>query len=150
MQLSPNVLINYIKNSQTAEKIISATGPGIWRSSRRLISSWCQALAADHLEEFEKRDILVLNAGIMGIMGSKILSDVDERFFHPHIRINVKGPLFLTQAVAPVLKSVRLFTINCTYLLVGGRIIIFSLSLTQKSSVLPDALVYLVSKSVVE
>ena len=33
-----------------------------------------------------------------GIMGSKTLEQIDEAFFDDHINLNVKSPLFLTQA----------------------------------------------------
>lgn len=46
--------------------------------------------------------ILVLNSNYSvnnaGIMESKTLEQIDETFFDDHINLNVKGPLFLTQA----------------------------------------------------
>jgi len=70
-------------------------------------------------------------------MGSRTLSEVDEQFFDYHFTINVKGPLFLVQAAAPLMSA-------------GGRIIFFSTSITRVSTVLPNALVYAASKGAIE
>jgi len=51
--------------------------------------------------------------------------------------MDVKGPLFLTKAAVPLLPS-------------DGRIIFFSSSLTKATSLLPNALVYVVSKAAIE
>jgi NAD(P)-dependent dehydrogenase (short-subunit alcohol dehydrogenase family) len=63
-----------------------------------------QELLAKTIEAFGKIDILVLNAGIMG---SRPLADVDERFFDEHFLLNVKAPLFLVKAAAPLLPEGR-------------------------------------------
>jgi 3-oxoacyl-[acyl-carrier protein] reductase len=62
----------------------------------------CKYLLDQTIKVFGKVDILVLNAGIMG---SKVLADVDEQFFDDHFTVNVKGPLFLVQAAAPLMQS---------------------------------------------
>uniref|UniRef100_A0A0W0F0C9 NAD(P)-binding protein n=1 Tax=Moniliophthora roreri TaxID=221103 RepID=A0A0W0F0C9_MONRR len=111
------VVINYVSNADAANEVvndINSKGPG--------------------KAQLGKVDILVLNAGIMG---SKVLADVDEQFYDDHMNINVKGPLFLTKAAAPLLPS-------------GGRVIFFSTSLTKASAVLPNALVYVASKAAIE
>lgn len=46
-------------------------------------------------------DILVLNAGLMG---HKPLADTDEKEFDAHINTNIKGPLFMVQAAAKIMK----------------------------------------------
>lgn len=46
-------------------------------------------------------DILVLNAGLMG---HKPLADVSEAEFDAHVNTNVKGPLFMVQAAAQLMK----------------------------------------------
>lgn len=61
-----------------------------------------QHLLEETVKAFGKLDILVLNAGIMG---SRVLADIDEQFFDSHIAINVKGPLFMTKAAAPLLPA---------------------------------------------
>ena len=90
-------------------------------------------------------------------MGSKTLEQIDEAFFDEHMNMNVKSPLFLTQAavkhmapgtndfIARIIKSY----LN-SLLRVGSRVIFFSTSLTASTTVLPNALVYLGSKGAVE
>ena len=86
-------------------------------------------------------------------MGSRILADVDEQFYDHHMAVNVKGPLFLTKAAAPLLPQgiKRLISpLFLAYIIPGGRIIFFSSSLTKASNVLPNALVYVATKGAVE
>lgn len=88
-------------------------------------------------------------------MGSRILADVDEQFYDHHMAVNVKGPLFLTKAAAPLLpQGINFFNffppLFLTYIISGGRIIFFSSSLTKASNVLPNALVYVATKGAVE
>ncbi|OBZ73977.1 hypothetical protein A0H81_06537 [Grifola frondosa] len=52
------------------------------------------------------------------------LSDVDDKFFDDHFSINVKAPLFMVKAAAPLMKA-------------GGRIIFFSSTLTHASTITP-------------
>jgi 3-oxoacyl-[acyl-carrier protein] reductase len=134
-----NVIINYVSNHYAADEVvnsINSKGKGKAVGVRADVSTvgGANILLEEAVKAFGKLDILVLNAGIMG---SKVLADVDEEFFDSHIRINVKGPLFLTKAATPLLPA-------------GGRIIFFSSSLTKASNVLPNALVYLASKGAIE
>ena len=62
----------------------------------------CKYLLDETLKAFGRIDILVLNAGIMGM---KSLHEIDEKFFDDHFLINVKGPFFLVQAAEPHLKE---------------------------------------------
>ncbi|KAF7974486.1 hypothetical protein HWV62_12036 [Athelia sp. TMB] len=134
-----NVIINYVGNLQAANQVVGAinskgVGKAVVVKADVSSAAGAKQLLDETIKAFGRLDILVLNAGIMG---SKILADVDEQFFDSHIQINVKGPLFLTKAAAPLLPS-------------GGRIIFFSSSLTKASGVLPNALVYLASKGAIE
>jgi len=134
-----NVIINYVSNHYAADEVvnsINSKGKGKAVGVRADVSTvgGANILLEEAVKAFGKLDILVLNAGIMG---SKVLADVNEEFFDSHIRINVKGPLFLTKAATPLLPA-------------GGRIIFFSSSLTKASNVLPNALVYLASKGAIE
>ncbi len=92
-------------------------------------------LLDETIKAFGKLDILVLNAGIMG---SKPLADIDEKFFDNHINANVKGPLFLAKAASQVLPSRTFSSYHSQPLILidftaGGRIIFFSSSLTAAS-----------------
>ncbi|KAK7035443.1 hypothetical protein VNI00_011736 [Paramarasmius palmivorus] len=133
------VIVNYVSNADAANEVvngINSKGPGKAVAIQADVSSveGGKKLLDETVKQLGKVDILVLNAGIMG---SKVLADVDEQFYDDHMNINVKGPLFLTKAAVPLLPS-------------GGRIIFFSTSLTKASGVLPNALVYVASKAAVE
>lgn len=134
-----SVVINYLANFQAADEVvaeINSRGKGKAVGVKADVSSSVGAnlLLEETVKAFGKLDILILNAGFMG---SKVLADVDEQFFDTHIKLNVKGPLFLTKAAVPLLPA-------------DGRIIFFSSSMTKASTVLPNALVYVASKAAVE
>ncbi|KAI0055305.1 NAD(P)-binding protein [Artomyces pyxidatus] len=134
-----SVVVNYVNDASAAEGVVAAIkaeGKGNAVSVKADVSSpaGAKTLLDESIKAFGKLDVLVLNAGIMG---SKVLADIDEEFFDSHFNINVKGPLFLTKLAAPLIPS-------------GGRIIFFSSSLTHASTVLPNALVYVASKGAVE
>jgi len=134
-----SVVINYVSNEAAAQEVvdsINGTRPGAAVPIKADVSTVasCKHLLDETIKVFGKVDILVLNAGVMG---TRTLSEVDERFFDDHFTINVKGPLFLVQAAAPLMSA-------------GGRIIFFSTSVTRASTVLPNYLVYAASKGAIE
>ncbi|KAG6831075.1 hypothetical protein H0H92_012999 [Tricholoma furcatifolium] len=134
-----NVVINYVSNAQRADDVVSeikAKGKGAAiaiKADASTISGGKQ-LVEETIKAFGKVDILICNAGIMG---SKTLAEIDEKFFDDHFNINVKGPLFLAQTVASLLPSP------------GGRIIFFGSSLTDATAVLPNGLAYVASKGAI-
>ena len=75
--------------------------PSVWKADVSTVES-CEYLLTKTLKAFGRIDILVLNAGIMGL---KPLREVDEKHFDDHFLINVKGPFFLVQAAEPYLKE---------------------------------------------
>ncbi|PSR70954.1 hypothetical protein PHLCEN_2v13176 [Hermanssonia centrifuga] len=79
-------------------------------------------------------DILVLNAGYMG---HRPLAETDEADFDLNFDTNVKGPLFMVQAAAEIMKP-------------GSRIVFLSTSLTKASTVLPLAIIYTMCKGAIE
>ncbi|GAB5593885.1 hypothetical protein Unana1_08785 [Umbelopsis nana] len=134
-----NVIINYVNGASSAQEVadrINSKGAGQAKIVQADVSSVesTKNLVAKTLETFQQIDILVLNAGVLDM---KVLADVDEHHFDKHFNINVKGPLFLTQAVAPHMKA-------------GGRVIFFSTSLTLASTISPAYLVYTATKGAVE
>ncbi|TFY74129.1 hypothetical protein EWM64_g9883 [Hericium alpestre] len=134
-----SVAVNYVSNKAAADKVVAdikADGKGNAVAIKADVSSVAggKELLDATLNAFGKVDILVLNAGVMG---SKPLAAVDEDFFDQHFNVNVKGPLFLVKAAAPLLPS-------------GGRVIFFSTTLTSASVVQPFALTYVASKAAVE
>jgi 3-oxoacyl-[acyl-carrier protein] reductase len=72
-----------------------------------------------------------------GIMGMTTFTNVDEATFDAHFAINTKAPFFLTQLVVSHMPP-------------GGRIILFSSSLTFASVVSPPYVTYVGSKGAVE
>ncbi|KAF4620379.1 hypothetical protein D9613_000451 [Agrocybe pediades] len=134
-----NVVVNYAGNVAAANEVvaeINSKGAGRAFPVQADVSSIAgsEALLTATLKEFGRIDILVLNAGIMG---SKVIADVDEAFYDAHFNLNVKGPLFLVKAAAPLLPE-------------GGRVIFISTTLTNAMSVLPNAVVYVASKGAIE
>ncbi|TFY72603.1 hypothetical protein EVG20_g405 [Dentipellis fragilis] len=133
------VVVNYLSDANAAAEVVSAIkaeGKGDAVAIQADVSTIAggQQLLDATLKAYGQLDILALNAGIMG---SRVLADVDEEFFDAHININVKGPLFLVKAAAPSIPA-------------GGRIIFFSSTLCRASTVLPNALTYVASKAAVE
>ncbi|KAG6917618.1 hypothetical protein DXG01_001849 [Tephrocybe rancida] len=102
-----NVVINYVSNENRAVEVVNeikSTGKGGAVAIKADASTIAggKALVEETIKVFGKVDILICNAGIMG---SKVLADVDEKFFDDHINNNIKGPFFLAQTVAPLLPS---------------------------------------------
>jgi len=134
-----SVIINYVSNESAAAQVVgeintNREGAAIAVKADVGTIAGGQHLLDETVKHFGKVDILVLNAGIMG---SRVLADVDEDFFDWHFNNNVKGPLFLAKAASPLLKA-------------GGRIIFFSTSLTKNSSIQPNALTYTATKGAIE
>ncbi|KAF9525863.1 hypothetical protein CPB83DRAFT_896616 [Crepidotus variabilis] len=135
-----NVVVNFVTDSLAADEVVQSIrsqgkGGAIAVKADASTVEGGRYLLDEALKTFGKVDILVLNSGIMG---SKTLGDVDEAFFDTQFAINVKAPLFLAKAVAPLLPSH------------GGRIIFFSSTLTTSSAVSPNALCYLATKGAIE
>ncbi|GBE89711.1 Versicolorin reductase 1 [Sparassis crispa] len=137
-----NVVVNYVSNPSAAAAVVDSINAQTARGGGRAISVKADVgstergahLIQETIREFGKLDILVLNAGIMG---NASLTEVTEEFFDRHFQVNVKAPFFMVKAAAPLMKS-------------GGRIILFSTSLTQNSMIAPNYLVYAATKGAVE
>lgn len=104
-QISFDVVINYTSNQQAAEQ----TQTDALQQNEKSRAEICRAdisLAADRArlvdftrEKFGRLDLLVNNAGIAPAVRADIL-DAGEESFDQLIGVNLKGPYFLTQAVA--------------------------------------------------
>ncbi|KAJ7622001.1 hypothetical protein DFH06DRAFT_1105351 [Mycena polygramma] len=133
------VVVNYVSNAKAADEVVSAitaaNGSAVAVKADASTIAGGKHLLDEAVKAFGGVDILVLNAGIMG---SKVLADVDEAFYDAHFATNVKGPLFLAKAAAPLLPAP------------GGRILFFSSSLTGASAITPNTLVYTATKGAVE
>lgn len=102
-----SVVINYVSNEAAAKEVaddingIRSGAAVIVKADVSTVES-CRYLLDETLKAFGRIDILVLNAGIMGM---RTFHQVDEKFFDQHFLVNVKGPFFLVQAVEPHLKE---------------------------------------------
>ncbi|EDR03622.1 uncharacterized protein LACBIDRAFT_306995 [Laccaria bicolor S238N-H82] len=135
-----NVVVNYVNDAKAADEVVQAIrsqgkGGAIAVKANAATMEGSQFLLDEAIRTFGHLDILVLNAGIMG---SRPLAEVDESFYDSHFDTNVKAPLFMAKAAAPLLSSP------------GGRIIFFSSSLTTASTILPNSLCYLATKGAIE
>jgi len=133
-----HVIINYVSSSSAASAVVDAIneeGKGKAAAVQADLSSVAEAkkLLNKTIEVFGKLDILVLNAALMH-MGK--LDDLDESTFDEHFSVNVKVPLFLTQAASP-------------YLSPGSRVIFLSTGLTKNSSPPPIMLLYTSTKGAI-
>lgn len=109
-----NVVVNYVNDARAAEEVansIKSTGKGDAIAVKANVSTveGGQSLVDAAVQKWGKVDILVLNAGIMG---SKVLADVDEAFFDSHIQTNVKAPLFTVKHAIPHIPA---RTFSCLY-----------------------------------
>jgi 3-oxoacyl-[acyl-carrier protein] reductase len=102
-----NVVVNYVNDANAAKTVvdsIKSTGKGNAIAVKANVSTieGGRSLVNAAVREWRKIDILILNAGIMG---SKVLSDVDEGFFDSHFHTNVKAPLFTVKYAIPHLTA---------------------------------------------
>ena len=135
------MVVNYVNDAKAADEVVQAIrsqgkGGAISVKANAATMEGSQFLLDEAIRTFGHLDILVLNAGIMG---SRPLAEVDESFYDSHFDTNVKAPLFMAKAAAPLLSS-RMYSIGALYTVIaddlqaGGRIIFFSSSLTSASS----------------
>ncbi|TPX65475.1 hypothetical protein SpCBS45565_g05171 [Spizellomyces sp. 'palustris'] len=135
------VIINYSSSAADAETLIKDIVDQIKPDVRPLAIKadvskldQCKALVQQSLQAFGRVDILVLNAGILPM---EDLSQITEESFDRTFGVNVKGPMFLTQLLAPQMSS-------------NSRVIFFSTSLTGASTVMPNYALYNSSKGAIE
>ena len=102
-----NVVINYVNNEKAAKGVIDVLNSK--RANAAILvkadvsdAAQAQTLLDKTLAALGRIDIVVLNAGIMHL---KTLTEVDELHYDSHFNTNVKGPLFLVKAAAPLLQA---------------------------------------------
>ncbi|KAH9090071.1 hypothetical protein Ae201684P_014826 [Aphanomyces euteiches] len=135
-----SVVVNYATNAASAQTVVDEIQAKAGDGQRAVaiqadVSQYneCQSLVQKSLAAFGQVDIVVLNAGILHNLA---LAQITEAFDRS-IGINVKGPLFLTQLLAPSLKP-------------GARIVFLSSSLTAMSSITPNYALYVTTKGAIE
>jgi len=134
-----SVVINYVNSAQLADELAKeinekAVGKAVAIKANLTSIAEGKRLIDEGVAAFGQLDILVLNAGIMGLAP---LAGIDEEAFERHYTTNVKVPLFMTQHAAPLLKD-------------GGRVVFFSTSLTLNTAPPPNYVLYISTKGAVE
>jgi NAD(P)-dependent dehydrogenase (short-subunit alcohol dehydrogenase family) len=102
-KLGHAIVINYAGNSASADECLqlvrAAGGEGITVRADVAVAEDRDRLIAETLAAFGRIDLLVNNAGVAPNVRADIL-EAGEESFDRLININLKGPYFLTQAVA--------------------------------------------------
>jgi 3-oxoacyl-[acyl-carrier protein] reductase len=102
-KLGHTVIINYAGNSGAAEECLqlvrSAGGDGIVVRADISSSIDRKQLVGTVIDQFERIDLLVNNAGVAPTVRADLL-EAGEESFDRLININLKGPYFLSQLVA--------------------------------------------------
>ncbi|KAF2998024.1 hypothetical protein E8E14_001003 [Neopestalotiopsis sp. 37M] len=130
------VVINYSRDSSPADALVQEIGADRALAVQADVSKLTEIdkLVEAAVARFGRIDVLVPNAGIMPLQPLAALTeDIYTRVFD----LNVKGPLFLAQKVAPHMGQ-------------GGRIVFISTGITRSSAVPPVYAVYAMSKGAVE
>ena len=102
-----SVVINYITNAHAAHEVANAinstrAGSAIAIQADASTIAGGERLLDECIRAFGRIDILVLNAGLAA---ECTLAQAEESFFDSIFDIHVKGPLFLSQAVAGHLQE---------------------------------------------
>ncbi|ETS84522.1 hypothetical protein PFICI_02547 [Pestalotiopsis fici W106-1] len=130
------VVINYSRDSTPADALVKEIGADRALAVQADVSKLpeIEKLVEAAVARFGRIDVLVPNAGIMPLQPlAAVTEDIYTRVFD----LNVKGPLFLAQKVAPHMPQ-------------GGRIIFISTGITRSSAVPPVYAVYAMTKGAVE
>lgn len=132
-----NVVVNYISSSKAAEDVVKEIGAehSIAIKADATDLSQSKDLIKQAVDKWGKIDILVLNAGLLYQNGA--LENVSPEDFDKLFAANVKGPFFMVKEAAPYMPS-------------GGRVMLFSSSLTALSAITPNYLLYAATKGAVE
>jgi len=131
------VVVNYNSNAAKADEVVQAIGADRSVAVQADVSdiSASKRLVDTTVQKYGRIDILVLNAAVAIYNGG--LDAITESDFDKLYATNVKAPLFLTQHARPHIPA-------------GGRVLFFSTSLTNLSSITPNYLLYVSSKGAVE
>ncbi|KAI1321963.1 NAD(P)-binding protein [Xylariaceae sp. FL0255] len=130
------VVINYGRDSSAADAAVASL------PANRALAVQADAgspaamkdLVAQAKSKFGRVDVVIANAGIMQLRPLEALTEAD---FDTSFNLNVKGPLFLTQAAASEMEA-------------GGRIIFISTGVARSSAVVPAYALYASTKGAVE
>lgn len=132
-----NVVVNYVSSEGPAQEVVKTIGSDRAIAVKADVSDLAQGkdLVAKTVEKFGKIDILVMNAGVLMQNGS--LENIEESDFDRLYNVNVKAPLFMVQDAQKHMSA-------------GGRVMLFSTSLTTLSTITPNYLLYVSTKGAIE
>lgn len=102
--LGAKVVINYGRDSATAEKLVKTLGEDkayAVQADAGTVSGIEQLVQAT-VEKYGKIDILIPNAGILAL---KDIESTTEADFDRSFALNVKGPYFLVQKALPHIRA---------------------------------------------
>lgn len=134
--LGAKVVINYGRDSATAEKLVKTLGEDkayAVQADAGTVSGIEQLVQAT-VEKYGKIDILIPNAGILAL---KDIESTTEADFDRSFALNVKGPYFLVQKALPHIPR-------------GGSIILISTTQNHASSVSAPYTLYCSTKGAIE
>ncbi|KAJ4297366.1 hypothetical protein N0V88_004284 [Collariella sp. IMI 366227] len=133
-----SVVINYLSDSKAADEIVSNIGAdralAVQADASKIPD--IEKLVAAAVDRFGKIDVVMPNAGIMGMHNLAHTTPAD---FDRHFNLNVKGPLFLVQKAVPHMPPSG-----------GGRVIFVSTGLNTATGVSPGYMLYVATKGAVD
>ncbi|KAF8316624.1 putative short chain type dehydrogenase [Clavulina sp. PMI_390] len=136
------VIVNYSRSKGPADATVheihtltSNTSSAVAIQANVGILADVKSLVDQTVKQYGKIDFLICNAG--KIYGNTGLNDTTEALFDEAFNLNVKGVYFMIQEAAPHIPS-------------GGRIILFSSSLTFHTQIPPTHLLYASTKGAIE
>ncbi|RDW87532.1 Brn1 [Coleophoma crateriformis] len=130
------IVINYSNDSSAADEVVKEIGADkafAVKADAGNVESISQ-MVEETAKKFGSLDIVVASAALMKL-GE--LPDVTEADYDTTFNLNVKGPLFLAQKAAAIMKP-------------GSSIILFSTTQCAASTVTPNYLTYCMSKGAIE
>ncbi|RDW73252.1 Brn1 [Coleophoma cylindrospora] len=130
------VVINYSNDSSSADEVVKEIGADkafAIKADAGNVES-ISHMVEETAKKFGSLDIVVASAALMKL-GE--LPDVTESDYDTTFNLNVKGPLFLAQKAAAIMKP-------------GSSIILFSTTQCAASTVTPNYLTYCMSKGAIE
>lgn len=136
VKLGAKVVINYGRDSSTAESLVKTLGPNnayAVQADAGTISGVEQLVNAT-VEKYGKIDILIPNAGILPM---KDVEHTTEADFDRAFGLNVKGPYFLVQKALPHIPK-------------GGSIVLISTTQAFASTVSAPYTLYCATKGAID
>ncbi len=114
------VVVNYSKSAADANKVVEqcgkAGGEAIAVQADVSKDAECRKLAAAALDQWDRLDALVNNAGTTKFVPHAKLDELSEEDFLRIYRLNVVGPFQMTRACAKALKASRGAVVNVSSL----------------------------------